>query len=175
MTGRAMSRLRFSETVPSLPERDARLLRGLPSSWEEPIRESELDALLKRARAMAAASSAAGRAHEAREMWRRISLLERADDLHAHAFDVETLAQLYRALATLAEPGAPDVADASRTWLQAGALPGAPSPAHGPAFRETAALRSRAYRWLLALVARAGAAAGRRRATSYRSSPGRRP
>lgn len=159
-----MDRLRFSETVPSLPESDARLLRGLPSSWEEPIRESSVDGLLRRARAMAGASSAAGRAHEARELRRRISLLERADDLHAHAADVETLAQLYRALAAFVEPGAPDVADASRTWLQAGAVAGAPSSAHGPAFRETAALRSRAYRWLLAMVARAGPAPGPRRA-----------
>lgn len=114
--------------------------------------ESAIDALLRRGRAAASGLSAAGRSREAGELWRRITLLERADELHRHASDVETLAQLYRALTTFSEEPEGEL-EPSRAWVQAGAAEGA-GLGHGPAFRETAALRRRAFRWLQAAMAR---------------------
>jgi hypothetical protein len=101
-----MSRPRYREYVPSLPSADARSLRGLPASWEEPCVESAVDALEMRARLAVASLRKLGRAREAAELSRRLALLERADDLHRHADSLETLAGLTRALALFAEPGA---------------------------------------------------------------------
>jgi hypothetical protein len=96
---------------------------------------------------------------DAAELCRRVELLDRADELHRHASDVETVAGLYRALATLAQEQVRAEED-ERTWLQSGVLEGLAPLAHGPAFRETAALRNRAYRLVAATVARYGRAVG---------------
>jgi hypothetical protein len=97
-------------------------------------------------------------------------MLERADALHNHAFRIEALAQMLRALealrADLAEMFGSKSAlataqarsaldDDALVWVQAGALPSDESATeHGPAFRETAALRNRAFRFLEAAIAR---------------------
>jgi hypothetical protein len=167
-----MKRLRFAEQVPPLPARDTKRLMGLPGSWEAPIPESAVDALVKRARVAAAAGASApgGRGADAvRERLKRdVELLERADELHMHASRLETLAQLYRALVSLAGPegGAIDLGlDESPAWLQTGALPGAlgdAGPSHGPAFRATAALRARAFRLVASSLARLTAQSAQR-------------
>jgi hypothetical protein len=158
-------RLRYAERVPPMPEQDARRLRRLPADREARIVESAVDALLQRGRGTAAALRASGRTREAAALLRDVELLERADDLHSHASRLETLAQLYRALVTLAGPeGSVDLGlDESPAWLQCGALEDQTPGAHGPAFRATAALRARAFRLALASLARA------RRALSSRA------
>jgi hypothetical protein len=128
--------------------RDAQRLRGLPTSWEQRIDESAIGAIVERAEARARALAKLGRRHEADELRRRVALLRRADELHGHASDVEALAGIYRALAVFA--GEPLQADA-RTWIQAGMHD---EPIHGPAFRETAALRNRAFRAVAATLTR---------------------
>jgi hypothetical protein len=135
-----------------MPESDARHLLGLPPSWEQRIPESALESLQERANAIAGRLERGGRKREADELHRRIAALARADELHRHASDVETIAGLYRALTTLAGEREP-IGDYERTWAQAGVLEDPMSVMHGPAFRETAALRNRAYRWLAAAVA----------------------
>jgi hypothetical protein len=147
-----MNWLRRCEYVPPMPESDARHLRGLPASWQQPIAESALEGLHGRAMALASRLQRCGRKHEADELRRRAALLARADELHRHASDVETAVGLYRALSTLAGEQE-HLGECGRTWAQAGALE-EPMAAHGPAFRETAALRNRAYRSLAAAVAR---------------------
>ena len=136
-----------------MPESDARHLRGLPASWGQPIAESALEGLQGRAKAIAGRLERGGRNREADELRRRAALLARADELHRHASDVETIAGLYRALTVLAGAREP-VGDYDRTCAQAGLLEEPMAVAHGPAFRETAALRNRAYRSLAAAVAR---------------------
>lgn len=135
-----------------MPESDARQLRGLPASWEQPIAESALEGLQRRAEALACGLQRAGRKREAGELRRRVALLARADELHRHAADLETLAGLYRALSALAGEHEP-MGAYDRIWTQAGALEQPMAAMHGPAFRETAALRNRAYRSLAAAVA----------------------
>jgi hypothetical protein len=130
-----------------MAEPDARRLRGLPPFWEQSIPESALDGLRERAYALATWLESIGRKPQADELRRRATLLERADELHRHASDVETVAGLYCALSTLAGERQPAVRY-NRTWLQAGMLEEPMAVMHGPAFRETAALRNRAYRWL---------------------------
>jgi hypothetical protein len=148
-----MNRLRHAEYVPPPPEATARRLRGLPASWEQPILESAVEGLQKRAAALAVCLEKSGRKREADELRRRIAVLERADELHRHAGDIETLAGLYKALSTFArEDERPD--EHERAWAQAGLLEDAMTVTHGPAFRETCVLRNRAYRWLAAAVAR---------------------
>lgn len=165
-----LRRLRFAEHTPSAPVADARCLRSLPPSWARPIAESAIDGLLKRADAVAAALHAVGDVRAAADLRRAASMLRRADALHLQAGRVETVAQLYVALAALRADLVSDSAqedlttDASTGWLQAGALPTTGfSSAHGPAFRETAALRSRAFRQVEASVARYTHALRRRR------------
>jgi hypothetical protein len=147
-----VSRLRYCEFVPPMPARDALHLRGLPPSWEESIPESAVDGLKKRAETLAVALARRGRKCDADDLGRRVALLERADELHRHAADIETIVGLYRALAVFAhevlEPAS--VADTAVVWAQSGSEH---APAHGPAFRETAGLRNRAYRAVLAAVA----------------------
>lgn len=153
-------RLRFAEYVPPLREADARRLRGLPPSWGARVPESEIDALAERGKAIADALAARGRSREAEDLRRAVALFERVAELHEHALRVETLAQLYASLVTLFGERAP--ADASEpsldqapSLLQSGALADAEEPGgHGPAFRATAALRSRAFRLLEAAVTR---------------------
>jgi hypothetical protein len=145
--------LRRSEYVPPMAQADARRLRGTPGHWDQQIAESAVEGLRRRAYALATSLKRAGREREAAELNRQVALLERADELHQHASDVETVAGLYRALATLAHEQVPAVED-ERTWLQSGVLEGSVSGAHGPAYRETAALRNRAYRLVAATVAR---------------------
>jgi hypothetical protein len=152
-----MNFLRRSEYVPSMAESDTQCLRGTPRSWEQQIEESAVEGLRSRAYALAAALKRAGREREAAELNRLVALFERADELHRHASDVETIAGLYRALATLAHEQVP-AAEHERTWQQSGVLEGSAPVAHGPAFRETAALRNRAYRLVAATVARYGRA-----------------
>jgi len=148
-----MNRRLQCEYVPAMAEPDARHLRGLPPSWEEPIVESALDGLQRRARTLARRLERGGRKAEAAELRRRAAVLARTDELHRHASDLETLGGLYRALSTLAgENELPS--DSDRTWAQAGVLEEPMAIAHGPAFRETAALRNRAYHSLAASVAR---------------------
>lgn len=149
-------RLRFSDHVPPSLIASVRPLSGLPRSWARPIDESRIDGLLKRADGTARALSAVGELRPAAALRRTAALLERVDELHRHSSRVETLAQLYRALATLhAEVLADPIDDESISWLQAGALATSElSAAHGPAFRQTAALRNRAFRALEAAVAR---------------------
>ncbi len=148
-----MSRLRFAEYVPPMAESDARLLRGLPACWEQPIVESGVEGLEERALVVAVRLESRGRKRDASELRRRIALLQRADELHRHATDVETIAGLYRALATFAHVDQRAL-ERERVWAQAGMLEDPMCILHGPAFRETAALRSRAYRWLAAAIAR---------------------
>ena len=149
-----MNGLRYSDYVPPMARQDVRLLRGLPSSWEQSVGESSVEGLEKRANAMALALARRGRRRDADDLRRRVSLLQRTDELHRHASDVETIAGLYRALELFAHQCDPAVAS-SLTWTQAGALAAdtAPLP-HGPAFRETAVLRNRAFRWVVAGLAR---------------------
>jgi hypothetical protein len=71
-------------------------------AWEQPIVESAVDALEKRAEALASALTTHGRKREADVLRRLLALLERVDDLHRHAGDLETLTRLYRALAVFA-------------------------------------------------------------------------
>jgi hypothetical protein len=150
-----LRRLRFSEQIPPAPVADARRLRSLPPSWAQPIVESAVDGLLKRADGLAGALAVEGHARAAADLRRSADVLRRADALHTHAARVETLAQLYVALVALMEaPGEELPPDASVGLLQAGALSsGDLASAHGAAFRETAALRSRAFRQLEAAVA----------------------
>jgi hypothetical protein len=149
--------LRRSEYVPPMAESDTRRLRGTPRSWEQQIAESAVEALRRRANALATALKWAGHERDAAELHRVVALFERADELHRHASDVETVAGLYRALATLAHEQVRAVGQ-ERTWLQSGvpegAAPLAAPLAHGPAFRETAALRNRAFRLVAATIAR---------------------
>ncbi len=147
-----MSRLRFSEYVPAPPNSDAVLLRGLPSAWERAVAESDVDALKKRAEALASLLAERGRHVAAADLRRRLAYLERADELHVHAASVEILAHLYRALSPFAHEQERPM-DGSPLWLQAGALRTQPASGHGPAFRETAVLRNRAYRWVEQAVA----------------------
>lgn len=148
-----MKGLRYCEYVPPMPESDARHLRGLAHSWEQPIAESAPDGLQRRAKTLARRLVTSGRKAEAEELGRRAAVLARADELHRHASDLETIGGLYRALSILA--GEHEVvSDSDRTWAQAGLLEEPTVVAHGPAFRETAALRNRAYRSLAATVAR---------------------
>ncbi|HXX68705.1 MAG TPA: hypothetical protein VEK07_16075 [Polyangiaceae bacterium] len=140
-----------------MAESVTRHLRGLPPSWEQAIAESSIDALRKRTYALAGWLERLGRGREAEELRRRVAVLERADELHRHASDIETIAGLYRALATFSGEHEP-VRGQQRTWAQAGALEAPTSAMHGPAFRETASLRNRAYRWLAAAVAQHGSA-----------------
>jgi hypothetical protein len=150
-----MNCLRRSEYVPPMAKSESRSLRGLPASWGQPIVESTVESLQRRGFALVATLRRAGRTSEAAELRRRIALLERADELQRHASDLETVAGLYRALATFAhEQELP--AEHERTWAQAGVLEDPLSVVHGPAFRETATLRNRAYRLLAASVARSG-------------------
>jgi len=136
-----------------MPEAEARHLRGLQASFEQAFEESALEGLQVRAKTLAGRLESCGRKGEADELRRRAAVLARADELHRHAFDVETIAGLYRALSTLA--GEHHLAsDGDRTWAQTGALEEPMTVAHGPAFRETAALRNRAYHSLAATVAR---------------------
>jgi hypothetical protein len=145
-----------------MAEADARRLRGTPACWEQSIPESAVDGLRMRASALAATLKRAGRDRDAAELRRRLALLERADELHRHASTIETIAGLFRALATFAHEDEREPADErERTWLQAGMLEEQPSAVHGPAFRETAALRNRAYRLLADAVERQGRAARR--------------
>jgi hypothetical protein len=137
-----------------MPTRDARRLRGLPAAWEQPIVESSVDALAKRAEALASRLTKHGRKREADELRRLLALLERVDDLHRHAGDLEMLAGLYRALAAFAHEDDPAAED-SFVWAQTGALGDDGSPVgHGPAFRETAALRNRAFRLVASMLAK---------------------
>jgi hypothetical protein len=142
-----------------MPESDARHLLGLPTSWEQRIPESELESLQERANAIAGRLERGGRKREAGELHRRVASLARADELHRHASDVETIAGLYRALTALAGEREP-IGDYERTWAQAGVLED--PMMHGPAFRDTAALRNRAYRWLAAAVAQYARSCARR-------------
>jgi hypothetical protein len=85
---------------------------------------------------------------------RRLALLERADDLHRHADSLETLAGLTRALQLFSEPGV-RMPEEERVWLQTRSPGGdEESWGHGPAFRETAALRNRALRLVAAAIAK---------------------
>lgn len=136
-----------------MPESDARPLRGLPPSWEQSIVESAVESLRRRAGTLAGRLERGGRKREADQLRRRAAVLARADELHRHASDLETIGGLYRALSTLAGEHEP-LSDYDRTWAQAGTLEEPMAIAHGPAFRETAALRNRAYRSLAATVAR---------------------
>jgi hypothetical protein len=153
-----LRRLRFAEQIPPASVEDARRLRTLPSSWARGIPESAVDGLLKRAEALANARRAAGDSRAAADLHHAAAMLRRADAVHAQAGRLETLAQLYLALAALRADLVSDedvLADESAGWLQAGALPTADlSSAHGPAFRETAALRNRAFRQLEAMISR---------------------
>ncbi len=159
-----LRRLRSSERVPSLPAEDLRRLRGLPPSWSRPIPESAVDALLERAGGLAKALKARGDLRGAAMLERATELLRRADALCTHASRVETLVQLYRALLALradltAERRVEE--EESTAWLQAGALGTAPLVAmHGPALRETTALRNRAFRDVEAAIARVTRAHG---------------
>jgi len=148
-----MNLLRRCEYVPPMAEVTARPLRGLPSCWEQAIVESAVDGLRERASTMAARLERAGRKRDAQELRRRILALERADDLHRHASDVETITGLYLALSAFAREHEP-IVERERAWAQAGLLDDRMSLAHGPAFRETAALRNRAYRLVAAAIAR---------------------
>ncbi len=148
-----MNLLRRSEYVPPMDQSESRRLRGLPSSWEAPVAESAVEGLSRRARALAAGLAVRGRRRDAEELLRAVALLERADELHQHASDVETLVGLYRALAAFAGEREPVVAS-ERTWAQAGVLADQPPSVHGPAFRETAALRNRAFHSLAARLSR---------------------
>lgn len=151
-----MTHSRYREYVPAMPPGDARRLRGLPASWGAPIVESAVDALERRAVAVAGALAKRGRRREADELRRAIALLERADELHRHASDVETLTGLYRALALFAHERDP-VAEESFAWVQTGAVDDDGVEAlHGPAFRETAILRSRAFRLVASTLAKHG-------------------
>jgi hypothetical protein len=148
-----MLHLRRCEYVPPMAESDMWRLRGTPRCWEHQIAESTVEGLRRRAKALAAALKRAGHERDAAELNRQVALFERADELHRHASDVETAAGLYRALATLAHEQV-QLEENERTWLQSGVLEEPVSGAHGPAFRETAALRNRAYRLVAATVAR---------------------
>jgi hypothetical protein len=151
MNGRDMSRPRYREYVPSIPASDARQLRALPPHWGESIDESAIDGLVKRTDALASVLARAGRQRDAAELRRRLSLLTRTDDLHRHAGRLETLVGIYRALAVFAqEPELGD--DDSMLLAQTGALDTETTAAHGPAFRETAALRNRAFRLVSATL-----------------------
>jgi hypothetical protein len=145
--------------VPPMAESDARALRGTSACWEQAIVESAVDGLRRRASALAKALKSAGRKRDAAELQRRLVLFERADELHRHASDLETIAGLLRALSIFAHEHERD--EHERAWLQAGMLEDRPSVVHGPAFRETAALRNRAYRLLAEAVAWQGRAARR--------------
>jgi hypothetical protein len=147
-----LSRRRYREYVPSLPSSDARRLHALTSSWEEPILESAIDGLARRAQAIARLLGARGNTREARELMRSLDLLLEVDALHRHADNLETIAGLYSALAILA--GDEPVLD-DRLRAQTG-LAGDDCSAvgHGPAYRETAALRSRAFHLVESLLAR---------------------
>ncbi|HXX40346.1 MAG TPA: hypothetical protein VEP50_19690 [bacterium] len=131
---------------------DARRLRGLPSCWEEGIIETTVDGLQKRADALGRALAGRGRKREADELRRRVLLLDRADKLHRHAADVETLVGLYRALTVFTNEREPTITDSFASAQTGGA--DAPPSCHGPAFRETAALRNRAFRLVAAALAK---------------------
>jgi hypothetical protein len=130
--------------VPPLPAEESRRLRALPAYWECAVPESAVDATIERARAIASTLAGRGKRREADELRRRAAVLARADALHRHAADVETLVDLYRALATFAGE-APLALAAARE-----------EPGHGAAFRETAALRNRAFRAVAARIASTG-------------------
>ncbi|HXX68578.1 MAG TPA: hypothetical protein VEK07_15425 [Polyangiaceae bacterium] len=129
-----------------------RRLRGLPSCWEQRVVESTVDSLRKRADALGRVLAKHRRKRETDDLRRRVSLLDRADELHRHAADVETLVGLYRALRVFTHEREPLAAD-SFTRAQIGAED-APSTCHGPAFRQTAALRNRAFRLVAAAIAK---------------------
>lgn len=134
---------------------DARRLRGLPKEWERAVSESAIDGLLRRGRTLASQLSRQHRKRDAAELRRFLSLLERADELHRHASDVETLTGLYRALTAFTGEEDDPAVRQSFTWIQTGAVEGETFPApHGPAFRETAAIRNRAFRLVAAAIAR---------------------
>jgi len=92
--------LRTCEYVPPMPMQNEvlRRLRGLPSCWEQRVVESTVDSLRKRADALGRVLAKHRRKRETDDLRRRVSLLDRADELHRHAADVETLVGLYRAL-----------------------------------------------------------------------------
>jgi hypothetical protein len=140
--------LRRSDYVPPLLGRDAQRLRALPPSWEQRVDESAVGAMIERAEAAVSALGRLGRRREADQLRRGAQLLRRADELYGHAADVEVLVGLYRALALFAEEPLPSDA---RAWVQAGMQD---EPVHGPAFRETAALRNRAFRAVARELAR---------------------
>lgn len=149
-----MSHPRYREYVPPLQTSDVQRLRALPAAWEQHIVESAVDALEKRADALASALTKRGRKRQADELRRRLSLLERVDELFRHAGNLETLAGLYRALAVFADEHEA-IAEESFAWAQTGALgDDASLVGHGPAFRETAALRNRAFRLVASALAK---------------------
>jgi hypothetical protein len=154
-----MSHPRYREYVPPMPRREARCLHGLSAAWEQAIVESSVDGLKRRALAVARTLTKWGRNREADDLVRQVSLLERVDDLHRHAGNLETLSGLYRALTAFSHDREPVIDDAL-VWAQTGALGDDTSLVrHGPAFRETAALRNRAFRLVastLATYARGG-------------------
>jgi hypothetical protein len=122
-----------------------------------PIDESAIDGLVKRAEAFAASLAKRGNKQAAEDLRRRVALLTRIDELHRHADSLETVVGLYRALSVLTNEPKPAIHDAP-VWAQTGALDDdAPTAAHGPAFRETAALRNRAFRLVAAALKGAGA------------------
>lgn len=114
---------------------EARRLRGLPTIWEAPIVESGIEALEERANALVAALMKRGRRREADELRRVRALLERVDDLHSHAENLETLTGLYRALLVFAGDRDPAL-ESSLAWAQVGSpVDDASVVGHGPAFR----------------------------------------
>jgi hypothetical protein len=127
-------------------------LRGLPPHWEQRIVESAVDGLLQCAMGLARALEKQGGKAEAQELRRRTLLLERTDELHRHASSIETLVGLYRALRVFGQERDPALENAL-TWVQSGAF-GEKGAPHGPAFRETAALRNRAFRLVAAGLAK---------------------
>jgi hypothetical protein len=148
-----MSRFVGCEYVPPLSASDARHLHGLPPTWDLPIAESSIDALERRARTLGRALIAAGRRREGHDLWRRVELLERVDNLHRQASTIEIAVQLCQALGAFTIDKQPKEDDAQAS-LQSGALSTDAGSTHGPAFSETARLRNRAYRWLQSALAR---------------------
>jgi hypothetical protein len=151
----SVSRVRFSEFVPPLPLAEAQRLRGLSAAGHRSVEESQIDGVTRRAKGMAALLEARGRRHDAGELRRRVDCLERLDEWHRHASDLEIVAGLYRAMRVFAsEPGPGPEAEEDAVWIQTCPLGAdADAPCHGPAFRETADLRGRALRWVLSALA----------------------
>ena len=145
-----MSRLRFSEYVPATSTEALRQLRGLPAAWGQAVAETEVDALRGRAEGVSLALRRRGREREAAELRRLTSVLERTDELHRHASDLETIAGLCRALEAFAPEAEPALVEGSLAWAQLVAG----TNGHGAAFRETALLRNRAFRLLASTLAR---------------------